>query len=123
MGRVRTRLVFAGVVFLGAVAWTTAQAGDIGSVGGVRGSVTTYYDSTGTAERSAPSKNELIGRTIAEEANGRYAIDVDGEWHWIDKFKVSINRQLAVPRGCQKLAGSFSGSSSVRGAGEKGCEE
>ena len=122
MGGVRARLVFAGVVFLGALAWSAAQAGDIGSVGGIRGSLTTYSASTGSAELPAPSKNELIGRRIVGEENGRYAIDYEGTPIWVDKFKVSISRQLDIPRGCQTLAGSFSGSSSVRSAGQ-GCEE
>lgn len=104
------------------VAFSAAQAGDLGSVAGVRGKLTAYSDASGQTEVSAPAKEELIGQRVVREENGYYAVDVGGTYYWVKKHRIRLDRKLAVPEGCQEVASSFVGNSATRGAG-KGCAE
>ncbi len=111
-------LAMAGVLF----GFAGAVSAEIGSVGSIRGTLKAYTSYNGNELAASVSKGDMKGRPIAEERNGRYGIDVGGTRYWVKKHQVSINRNLAVPRGCQNFATGFAGNSASRGAG-KGCEE
>lgn len=116
-------LLIAGAL-LGFVGSAFAETGTkgIGNVGSIWGTFKAYTSSHGSEVATSVSGSDMKGQRIHSEQNGRYEIHVGGIPYWVDKYQVSIDRELAVPPGCQNLATSFAGNSAPRGAGP-GCEE